>query len=239
LHTDNPAGRLLNILEKAEKIKSHVVSRTAWAEIFEIENDDALLVSRLGKVMALPHEIITDINLHFSEQSGSYTHWSKQVNLAFTHHNLNTEWSKFIEHIDEHTINYLKMSVALLDTKENVKVVSNDDIKKIRNKIDKILQEIIGLDIDEEFKKNITKYLRKIIIAIDEYNITGIVPIMESVESTLGHVFIDEKYKDELMNDDYGLRIRKALGFVADIITVSLGLPQIVSPTLQLLITSD
>ena len=95
MHTDNPAGRLLNILEKAEKIKSHVVSRTAWAEIFEIENDDALLVSRLGKVMALPHEIITDINLHFPEQRGSYTHWSKQVNLAFTHHNLNTEWSKF------------------------------------------------------------------------------------------------------------------------------------------------
>jgi len=237
--TDNPAGRLLSILEKGKKQLGHEQTRDAWRKILEIEGqneNDALLMSRLGKVMELPQQIITDIQTYFPRQVNSHMHWSTKVNSAFGQLNLNSQWNTFISHIDAHTMNYLSLSVDLLDTKEEVKILSKDDLKKIRNKIDKILQDMISLELDESFKKDIVKYLRKIIIAIDEYNITGITPIVESVESTLGHIFIDPSYRDNLMNTDFGKDIRSTLGIVADIITVSLGFPQITLITEQFLL---
>ena len=226
--TDNPAGRLYAILEKGNEIPKHLNTRETWYKILDVDNGrDALLMSRIGKVMELSEQIITDMQTYFPRQVNSHQHWSSAVNQAFSEMNLNESWKSFISHIDDHTMTYLSMAVDMLDTKENIKNLSLDDLKKVRNKIDKILQDIIKLDIDESFKKDIVKYLRKILTAIDEYSITGIVPIMESIESTLGHAFIDENYKNNLMDTDIGKQVRLTLGLAADMITVSLGLPQL------------
>jgi len=240
LNTDNPAGRLLHILEECKKIANpaHETGRNAWYKILNVEKgNDALLVSRLGKVMELPHQVINDIQVNFPKQKNSHKHWSSKVNSAFTQHDLNGSWNKFVGHIDEHTINYLTLSVDLLDTKENITILSETTIKEIRAKIDKLLQEIIEMDLDNNFKKYMTKYLRQIITAIDEYNITGVTPIMESIESTLGHTFVDENYRNELTQTEYGKKIVTILGSVADVVTISLGLPQIGSGISQFLIT--
>ena len=144
---------------------------------------------------------------------------------------------KFIQHIDEHTINYLTMSVDLLDTKENITILSTEEIENIREQIDNILKDIIKMNLDENFKKYLTRYLRQILTSIDEYNISGIVPIMKSIEATLGHAFLDEGYRTNLTNTDTGKKIIKVLSSVADIITVSIGLPQIAGQLTQFLIS--
>ncbi len=238
MNTDNPAGRLLYILQECKKISQHSTGREAWRKILNVNaNNDALLVSRLGKVMELPNQVINDIQNNFPNQKNSHKHWSAKVNTAFTQHDLNGQWSKFIQHIDEHTINYLTMSVDLLDTKENITILSTEKIEKIREQIDTILKEIIKMDLDENFKKYLTRYLRQILTSIDEYNISGIIPIMESIEATLGHAFLDEKYRANLTNTDSGKKIIKVLSSIADIITVSIGLPQIAGQLTQFLIT--
>ena len=238
MNTDNPAGRLLHILQECQKIQSTVTGRDAWRKILNVNaSNDALLVSRLGKVMELPHQVINDIQNNFPNQKNSHKHWSEKVNTAFTQHDLNGQWGIFKQHIDEHTINYLTMSVDLLDTKENITILSNEKIVKMREQIDDILKEIIKMDIDINFKKYLTRYLRQILTSIDEYNISGIVPIMESIEATLGHAFLDEEYRTNLTNTDSGKKIIKALSSVADIITVSIGLPQIAGQLTQFLIS--
>jgi len=99
MNTDNPAGRLLHILQECKKIPQHSTGREAWRKILNVNvNNDALLVSRLGKVMELPHQVINDIQNNFPNQKNSHKHWSAKVNTAFTQHDLNGQWSKFIQH---------------------------------------------------------------------------------------------------------------------------------------------
>ena len=102
--------------------------------------------------MELPHQVINDIQNNFPNQNNSHKHWSAKVNTAFTQHDLNGQWNKFIQHIDEHTINYLTMSVDLLDTKENITILSTEEIENIREQIDNILKDIIKMNLDENFK---------------------------------------------------------------------------------------
>ena len=60
---------------------------------------------------------------------------------------------------------------------------------------------------------------------------------MKSIEATLGHAFLDEGYRTNLTNTDTGKKIIKVLSSVADIITVSIGLPQIAGQLTQFLIS--
>lgn len=177
--------------------------------------------------MELPDQIINQIQSHYPKQSDSHKHWSAKVNAAFSQQNLNGQWSEFIKHIDSHTIDYLNMSVDLLDVKEDTKVLSNNQLSDMHDKINNILNEIIELDLDENFKKYIVRYLRKILISIEEYKISGATPILESIECMLGHAFVDENYKKALAETDIGSKLFTVLGAVASAITIAVGLPQL------------
>jgi hypothetical protein len=60
---------------------------------------------------------------------------------------------------------------------------------------------------------------------------------MESIEATLGHAFLDKQYRTNLTNTEFGKKIIKVLSSVADIITISIGLPQIGGQLTQFLIS--
>jgi len=228
LHSDNPAARLLKIIEEGKGKSPNLKCRDVWYDLLDVDNSNpALLMSRLGKVMELPEQIIYSIQEHYPNQNATHKHWSTKVNSAFMQQNLNGIWQEFSRHIDTHTIDYLSMSADLLDMKETTQLISEPEISEIRCKIDELLIEAISIDIDPEFKKYIVKYLRKIIIAIDEYNISGVIPISETIESTFGHAFLDEKYRKNISETDFGNKVVSVLGAVASIVTIAVGLPQL------------
>ena len=228
MHTDNPAGRLLNILSEGKKRQVGSPSKTVWSELLEVESGNLpLLMSRLGKVMELPEQIINDIQTHYPNQNNTHKHWSTKVNTAFSKQNLNGSWQEFIRHIDSHTIDYLSMSVDLLDSKENTQVLSTEKLTEIHEKINGLLIEVMDMDLDESFKKYIVGYLRKIIISIEEYKISGATPIVESIESILGHAFIDENYRKNIVETDFGTKLITTLSAVASVVTIAVGLPQL------------
>ncbi len=228
MHSDNPAARLLAILEVGKTKSSEMICKDVWHNLLDVEkNNQALLMSRLGKLMELPEQIISSIKLNYPNQSSSYSHWSNKVNIAFMQQNLNGHWGEFINLIDNHTIVYLQMSADLLDMKSATKVMDNSDLSTIRLKVDELLTETIEADVDLEFKKYITNYLRKIIIAIDEYHISGAIPIAETIESALGHAFLDENYRKNISNSNVGRKLIDVLTSVASVVTVAVGLPQL------------
>lgn len=56
---DNPAARLLAILELGIQQDQNIKCRDIWRKLLNVEGgDDALLMSRLGKVMELPQQAI-------------------------------------------------------------------------------------------------------------------------------------------------------------------------------------
>lgn len=228
LHTDNPAGRLLNILEKGKEIPISTPCKVAWGKLLDVKGDNlALLMSRLGKVMELPDQIINQIKSHYPNQNNTHQHWSQKINHAFASQNLNGSWKEFYAHIDAHTINYLSMSVDLLDMKDNTEILSAEKLSEIYNSVNSILVDVLDSDLELEVKKYIVKYLRKIIISIEEYKISGATPIIECVEGALGHAFVDENYRNSIQKTEIGKQLITVLTSVASVVTVAIGLPQL------------
>ena len=60
---DNPAARLLRILEKGKKLPPPMSCRQAWCELLEVEIEDKVtLMGRLGKLIPLTAEITEQLS---------------------------------------------------------------------------------------------------------------------------------------------------------------------------------
>ncbi len=225
---DNPAARLLAILEAGKEYQNHENCRSVWKRILDIESHpDSLLMSRLGKVMELPEQIITVLKQDFPNQVNTYTHWSKQTNRAFSQQNLNGQWKEFYSHIDTHTLNYLRLNADLIQTKSPTHLIELERLNELREKISELLTELIDSDFEAEFKEFMSRSLQRMVFAIDEYRISGALPVMDAIEGAFGHAFFDEKYKNVLSNTGLGSKIISTLSTVADAMSIALGVPQL------------
>lgn len=233
---DNPAARLLAILEGGENIQANTNCRAAWHKLLNVPDGDApLLMSRLGKVMELPQQIICIIDDHFPNQGNSYNHWSTQVNRGFAQQNINGHWDSFWQSIDSHTLNYLKLCADLIQTTTPTTLLNEDTVEEIRAKIDQLLNELLEGDFESEFTRFLSRALQRILIAVDEYRISGAVPIIESVETVFGHAFFDEAYRKQVSNTEFGKKMIAVLSSVASSVTIALGIPQL-SESFQLVL---
>lgn len=227
MNYDNPAARLLFILERGKKIPANMNCRNAWQQLIGPTDNNAMLISRLGKVMELPEQAINAIKDGFPNQGNTWSHWEAQVNQAFMVQNLNANWDTFINHIDAHSINYLKLASDLLQSKSNTKTLEGDQLLSVRADIQKVYEDILSSDLSDEIKKYVVRYLRKILIGIDEYQITGAFPLLDSIETLIGHSAIDKSYHSFLTNSELGKRILDTLGAMANLVTVAVGIPQL------------
>ncbi|EOI6422917.1 hypothetical protein ACMU90_003476, partial [Vibrio cholerae] len=225
---DNPAARLLNILEQGAEHESSSNCRSVWKAIFELEGEaDHVLMTRIAKAMELPGQIITILNKDFPNQRETYKYWSQKVNNAFFQQNLNSNWHSFYAHIDSHTLLYLRLNADLIQTKTPTSLLSLEDLKGVRERVSELFTELLELELDHEVKAFLVRNLQAMLHAIDEYRISGAVPVMDIIERTFGHAFFDEKFKTTLSESDFGKKIVKTLSIVADTMTVALGMPQL------------
>lgn len=228
MQSDNSAARLYSILQDGKQIAGGSSCRAAWQELLNVDpNDQALLMSRLGKFMELPKQIIEAVESDFPTQIKTCNHWSSQINKAFMLQNINERWSSFIDHIDEHALAYLSITTELLQTASLTKLLEEDELEKIRCSINDVLEETMDLDLDNDIKLYISKWLHKLLINIDEYKITGAQPIMDGVEVMFGHAFSDTKYRKYLSDTDTGEKLVNVLAAIASSVTIVLGVPQL------------
>ena len=232
---DNPAARLLAILQQGSEHKNEANCRGVWTALLDTGGNNTLLMSRLGKVMNLPAEIIQTLDQEFPHQSGAHAHWSNQVNRGFMEQNLNGRWDTFSKFIDQHTLSYLSLSADLLQSKANTSLLNETTLQDTRDKIDGVLKDVLESDFPDEIKNYLVRGLQRIIVAVDEYRISGAAPILDAMEITLGHAFFDAEYRRALTNTDIGRTIVDGLASVASSITIAVGLPQL-PETFQLLL---
>ncbi|MDR9497767.1 MAG: hypothetical protein RI556_01220 [Hydrogenovibrio sp.] len=232
---DNPAARLLAILTDGHKHQRNAKCRDVWYKLLEVEpGEDALLMSRLGKVMELPDQVIRKIEEEFPNQTNTYAHWSSRVNKAFFQQNLNGEWKSFIELVDTHSLNYLSLSADLIQTKSPTTLLDNGTLEELNKKVFALFDELMNGDFDQEFKEYLGRALQRIGVAIQEYRISGALPVVEAIEATFGHAVLNEDYRKEL-SSEFGQKVVSTLSAVASSVTIALGLPQL-PQAIQLLI---
>ncbi len=232
---DNPAARLLSIIERGKQIAPNEVCRNAWQQILSVSNNNPLLMSRLGKAMELPELTIAALQEMCPDEGNTWSHWESQVNHAFMSQNLNAGWDSFINAIDQHSVTNLRLAAGLLQAKSNTKILADSDMENVKSQLTALYEEIINSAFDEDVKKYIARYVRKIIIAIDEYKITGALPLLEAIETAIGHAALHPEYKNFLTDEDLGKRLLDTLAAMANVVTVAIGSLQLSQAIVPLL----
>lgn len=224
---DNPAARLLSILEDGFTRKKDENCKSVWAEVLGAGNNGPLLMERLGKVMGLPSQIMEIVDREFPNQAKSQGHWIAQINNAFTQQQLAANWSSFRGHIDQNSLSFLSITSELIQAKLGTRLLESSTISDLREKVDGVLREAVGADIPGDIKRFLVRSLHKIIVAMDEYRISGAVPIQDAIDMTLGHAFVNHEYREMLRGSGIGKKVLDTLTAVASAVTVAIGLPQL------------
>ncbi|WP_394238123.1 hypothetical protein [Pseudomonas anguilliseptica] len=225
---DNPAYRLLTLLQEGKNIDASISCQEAWAHLLGVHVNSPELYARLGKVMELPAQAVSALRFSYPDESDTWSHWVSQVQRGFQKQALNQPWSGFIGHIDSHTINFLKVHSRLLQVKSKLKPLDSDVLGDARAGLSEVLDLLLNAEeMDREVRSALSRNIRKLINAIEEYKLTGSVGIFDAIEILCGHAHFDKKYGRELNSGEIGDKLSAIVGGLADSMTIALGLPQV------------
>jgi transcription termination factor NusB len=242
---ENPAARLLAILEKGKAIDATQPCERAWQIILDTQrSSDSLFFNRLAKVMELANQASELLeNLEVSERfKNANQYWIGQINIGFRNQKLNGQWGTFINHIDERTIDSLATATEHFETKLALTQMPQEKLSEIKSTFQKLLDDILtNEDLDKEIKLYLVRSLQRIIVAIDEHFISGYTPIIEAIETTIGYVALDSKTDDKkVYTAFYETGMAKecctALNIISAMVTLATGIPQLSTDFIPLLL---
>lgn len=229
INIDNPAQRLLNILEQGKKCNVHENCRSVWKTMLEIENPvEYKLLTRLAQIMALPERIMQVRIDNFSSLRGNSVHWNKCVINAFSSQNLNGDWNSFIAHIDDRTISELGFLSDLFETRGAHSTIDTEEINSLLERITVLRSDIRDSELPQAMKTMLLKQLSQIQEALESYTISGVEPVMDAVQSTLGLAVLHPEYRNEIKKgagSQFGEQISDLLSDVANVVTVAGAMP--------------
>jgi len=229
---DNPAGRLLLILQKSQKIDPAKKMREAWAEIFEVDSDNTSEILRnLGLLHQLPSEIRNQVYSIDGEDHDLYLDKISRVENALSNINLKARWKNFKETIDEATLTELKFCSKLLSKKSEFRTIDKKDREDLLKRIQDLKNEMSDFNINEDLRRAIFDKLSEIERAIFDYRLTGGVLIKKEVESALANVVVRALNQDESLTR----KLLDLFAYIAATITVGEHSYQLAQKITQLL----
>ena len=189
-HNDNPAKRLLQILEKAQKVDENKSMGDAFAEIFDNDpNQRSEILRNLGELQKLPLSIRSEVQ-SIKKDHSIYLDKINRIEKALSKINFGAKWRNFQQGIDEATITQLTFCSELLSNNSKFKHLEKKDLNKLKEKVQSFKNELSGFDIDTDLNQLIFEKLNDIERAIFDYQLTGSALIQKEVESAMGQIVL-------------------------------------------------
>ena len=186
--------------------------------------NEAVLLSRISKVIALAEDTRATMDREYSAHASSTKYWFDRASSFFSSMNLNGDWELFANKMDSQAMSNLHFAVDLLVIR-TVKAPTDDVVSEWREKINELLSEILKSDASTSIRTPLVRYLQRIIIALDEYKICGTMPVVDAIATTLGRAGIDAQYNEEIQKTSLGKRVLSLLEGVSKAVAVAHALP--------------
>ncbi len=234
---DNPAHRLWMLLTEAHQIQGSINCKSGWAQLLGVDSESPELFTRMGKVMQLPADAMTALEIEHADELPMARHWQTQINRAFARQNFRENWSSFIGNVDEHSLNYLRTHAKLINDGKQLKPLQLDTLDNARTQLAELIQTVLKDEgLDPTVRLELIRNLRRLVSSLEEYKVTGSTAVFESISVLYGHGMFNPEYRAAVKPDT---SIGKTLGGVvaglADAMTIVLGLEPISHVSKQLL----
>ncbi|MGB5962046.1 MAG: hypothetical protein WBG73_15360 [Coleofasciculaceae cyanobacterium] len=212
--TNNPAGRLYEILTKAIEIGRLVPSRrgtntefpserrvfVVLAKALEIDNPDSFeLFDGIAKLSALVNDTELAINKTQDVNIELYLRAINEVKEAFNnlHVNLPEDWLLIANKIDKSTLEKLEFCADVLSRQQGEIVLNNEELNELFDEVRTLLEKVLDADLDKDIKSFMLEKLKDIDQAIINYKFQGSKGLIQAIESTLGATIINEKIRSQ------------------------------------------
>lgn len=218
MSSNNPAGRLLRLLETGQKKPEGKRASEVWAELLRAESGDfADVLRRLGIVQQLPYHVRDKISRIDDIDTELHLRWMPQVEKAFGSFQLRSPWKNFITHIDEPTLMALSFCNDRLSRQEEGGF--NDEV--VRDSIreaEEIRQLVHESNLEKSVRDFLSKHVSNIHHSLEEYPISGPEAIEEALQITIGSVTINQEIYHKSRETSIGIRFWK---FVERLVLIS------------------
>ena len=233
---DNPAARLLNILEMGLEHKKEKNCREVWCELLDTKvGDNATLMGRIGKVMSLSTDIMESLNNIGGVKVDRYLHWVTPIENAFIKNNLNGTWQGFRDHINPHVINYLSMTSDLLSHKTPESVLEKTSLDSILNNTRVLIDEVRESDLPDKIKEFMVKQLYRVCLSVEEHMINGAESVSNAVEAAFGYGLLHSEAVELAKTNPTAKKFWQNMANIALIVSISTGVLQLAPPINKLL----
>lgn len=214
MHLDNPAQTLRQfLLAITNYSNSGQILRKALLEILGLEVNklsEQILWEKISKLMTLPYKIDETLNDYFTDEEITAPNWKVNVIKFFSSMNINASVSQH-RTITQETFNELGLISLLFKTKGEIGKLANEDIIDIQQQLSELKNSVIESNLSKELRKDILHYINNIIRSLEDYAITGIEPLISSIEATLGHACISPAFQDVVKNTEIGGKLKSIL----------------------------
>jgi len=188
VHLDNPAEQLLSILEKGKDANPNENCQKVWRDLLDAQSDsEHLLLSKIGKVMLLPERACFLLDSVGNDSRVEHDHWVNRLLIAFSKQDLSGIWNTFIQHTDDHCLNYLRMVSGTLELQRTIKEPTDSELDEVRTQATELLDSVLASDLDGKIKRHLTRSLQRLLVAINQFSLFGVVPVIDALETTIGH----------------------------------------------------
>ncbi|EKY3234028.1 hypothetical protein SMY33_000036 [Cronobacter malonaticus] len=213
MYIDNSALTLRNYLVLLKKhSEQDRPIKVALYSVFNIEEpdgeNDALLWDKISKLMSLPKKIEDALKDYFPDEEITCPNWRPTVNNFFGNLNLNEPLKHSIQRVNDIAINELGMISLLFKTKGQIGKLNHENIKEITLQLLDLKESILKGDFPIELQKDMLHYINNMIRAFDDYDISGIEPIISATEATMGHACMSQPFQDTMKNTSEGTKLK-------------------------------
>lgn len=243
--SNNPAGRLLNILQEGQSLLRNATERDkkafrVWQKILMVPPDNtSLLLKRLGKLYELPQVIEEQVRQQPDIKHDLYLKWMKKVEAGFRNINLTGNFQLFIDPIDAEALHGLEFCEELLSRRAAEKTFSESKIAELLESVEELIKEISELDFDQQIKTYMLDKLYLVRNTLQEYRICGGKPIGQALETVFGSLALDKELYEKTNKDETGKKFWDIMVKLAILIQITAGSIMIGNQVVELIPDSD
>jgi hypothetical protein len=206
----NPAARLLGLIMDAGAGPEDSQIKQVWARVLHAEDDDSLLLRRLGIVYGLPQAIRDQVATLPNENHQLLLKQIPKIEGALQR-NIYEQWSNIRQQIDEALIHSLEMISFLLDREKTEPSVDKEALADLHERVvefyetladDRILD---NLKLDPDLRMFLLRQLERMRTAIQEVRWRGASALQEAGEAVVGAIVIRGIQNPPKSEDDKSL----------------------------------
>lgn len=210
--TNNPAGRLHELLVAARAVSPQKGMKAIWMEVLEADGD-ATLLRRLGQVYTLPGDIRSQVKAHPEENEELLLRPLVKVEAGLQLP-FGAKGQQLRQTVDDAALIGLEWTSERLSQVRGEPAVAEDDLKQLQVLVQELFEEVLRAEIDDELRTFLLRHLQTMEAAIEEVRICGVSAIRDVVEATVGGIGLRMMSRGDESSDE-GNRLRTKLARVA------------------------